>query len=279
MSRSILTSRRRFALGGVDEIERRLLPTLTVGPVPTLTVQEGQTLSTQIQASEPAVFSLDEAPAGMTISPAGQLDWTPPNQEQDDRVTVRATTCQDAATVTFRVFVFDPAPVIAMGGNQDLPSGGSLSRSGSFTTFSGNTYVGMVNYGDGSGFVPLVLNPDSTFALSHQYDSPGNHQVVVVIDDSQDGQGQAFFNVQVASVDAPVAPVGTGFSRPVVSTPQLSSSGSSVPAGATTTSQASAGAMSERGQGGTVRAAAPPLVFQPHGPLFHHLKRGLRWHR
>jgi hypothetical protein len=71
---------------------------------------------------------------------------------------------------------------------------GSLwSGSGSFTDadFAGHTFTATVNYGDGSGTVPLTLN-GATFTLSHDYTTILSHctiTVTVTDNDGVSGQG------------------------------------------------------------------------------------------
>ena len=70
---------------------------------------------------------------------------------------------------------------------------GVFSGSGSFTDpdFAGHTFTATVNYGDGSGTVPLTLN-GASFTLSHDYTtilSQCTITVTVTANDGLSGQG------------------------------------------------------------------------------------------
>lgn len=67
---------------------------------------------------------------------------------------------------------------------------------GSFTDSGSDTWVGTVNYGDGSGDLPLTLNPDKTFDLSHSYSANGAYSVLVSIDDG-DSIGSLSFTIGI----------------------------------------------------------------------------------
>jgi hypothetical protein len=72
----------------------------------------------------------------------------------------------------------------------------ALARTGPFADRSAHTWVATVNYGDGAS-VPLALNADKTFALSHLYRAPGDHSVTVTVSDDDGTSGQARFVVHL----------------------------------------------------------------------------------
>ena len=59
--------------------------------------------------------------------------------------------------------------------------------SGSFTDPGTDTWTAFVDYGDGTGIQPLVLNPDKSFALNHVYTRAGSFIVTVSINDGDYG--------------------------------------------------------------------------------------------
>ena len=102
--------------------------------------------------------------------------------------------------------VFDVPPQINAGINATIDQGTEFVRSGSFADPNPDSWTATVDYGDGSGVQPLVLNPDKTFTLDHTYTTPGNYVVGVTIIDSQGGQGHGYFAVQVQTPSTPNPP-------------------------------------------------------------------------
>jgi HD-GYP domain-containing protein (c-di-GMP phosphodiesterase class II) len=75
----------------------------------------------------------------------------------------------------------DQPPVVTV--NAELALLGELSGSGSFTdtNLAGHTFTATVNYGDGTGTVPLVLDHQS-FTLSHRYNTlVGHYRITVTV--------------------------------------------------------------------------------------------------
>ena len=60
-----------------------------------------------------------------------------------------------------------------------------------------------MNYGDGSGAMPLTLEPDGTFELSHEYADNGVYTVTVTINDGT-ASGTDTVLVTVSNVDPTV---------------------------------------------------------------------------
>jgi hypothetical protein len=76
---------------------------------------------------------------------------------------------------------------------------------GSFTDLGSDVWIATVDYGDGSGVLPLSLNPDKTFDLSHSYSSNGAYSVSIEIDDGDD-VGSLSFTVGIfVSTGGPVS--------------------------------------------------------------------------
>ncbi|MDX2038441.1 MAG: PKD domain-containing protein [Isosphaeraceae bacterium] len=91
------------------------------------------------------------------------------------------------------------SPVVDAGADATLVEKFPFATQGSFTDLDSDLWTAEVDYGDGSGFVPLAINPitfqevgdeyvrtaTATFDLEHVYESPGTYIVRVrVIDDS-----------------------------------------------------------------------------------------------
>jgi ELWxxDGT repeat protein len=66
-------------------------------------------------------------------------------------------------------------------------SGLRFTLAGAFSDPDSDAWTASVNYGDGSGEVPLALNPDRTFSLSHRYDRAGQYPVTVTVRDADGG--------------------------------------------------------------------------------------------
>ena len=80
------------------------------------------------------------------------------------------------------------APVVSAGGDVTVDEGSVFAQSGSFTDPGANTWTATVNYGDGGGVQPLVLNANKTFALSHTYADNGSFTVTVTVTDDDGGR-------------------------------------------------------------------------------------------
>ena len=63
-----------------------------------------------------------------------------------------------------------------------VSEGSVFTGIGSFTDSDADgPWTATVNYGDGSGDQPLVLNPDKTFALQHLYLDSGSDAITVTV--------------------------------------------------------------------------------------------------
>lgn len=109
----------------------------------------------------------------------------------------------DARTVTVR----NVAPVVTPGQGATIDEGGTFATTGTFTDPGLDIWAVTVDYGDGSGVRPLVLNSDGTFDLSHAYADDGEYTVTVRVDDGDGGVGTATLTVTARNV-APVADAG-----------------------------------------------------------------------
>ena len=99
---------------------------------------------------------------------------------------------------TTQVAVGDVAPLVDAGPDAAFDEGGTLASAGSFIDPGTDTWTATVDYGDGSGVQPLVLNPDKTFDLSHPYPVDGIYVVTVTVTDDDGGVGADTMQVTVA---------------------------------------------------------------------------------
>jgi hypothetical protein len=112
------------------------------------------------------------------------------------------------ATATVTVTVLNEAPQVDAGDNTTLNEGDTFGGVGRFTDPGSETWTATVNYGDGSGTLPLALNPDKTFSLSHVYADSGLYTVTVTVTDSHGGVGSGSLTVTVGNVSPTAAFTG-----------------------------------------------------------------------
>ena len=106
-----------------------------------------------------------------------------------------------------------PATATA-GVNSPFSLGGSVSAPGGDANFAAAT----VNFGDGTGNLPLTINPDGTFTLSHTYTAPSApstpYQILVTVPDFNGAAGTATVAVTAVANTLEVAtfnPTTSGF--------------------------------------------------------------------
>ena len=93
------------------------------------------------------------------------------------------------------------APTVAELATATINEGDTYSTTGSFADpDAGDSWTATVNYGDGSGNQPLVLNADKTFDLSHVYAVHGGFDVTVTVTDSTGLTGTQTTQVTVNNV-------------------------------------------------------------------------------
>ena len=119
----------------------------------------------------------------------------------------------ESDTDTAEVTVLNIAPTVDAGAGARINEGDTFSGSGSFADPGADTWIAIVDYGDGSGVQPLPLT-GNTFALSHTYADNGDYTIEVCVTDDDDGTGCDSLTVTVLNVAptvgaiiAPVDPV------------------------------------------------------------------------
>lgn len=135
--------------------------------------------------------------------------------EDDDAFTISVSVDDDGDVIsvdTALVTVNNITPSISIG-SSIVDENRLYESSGFFTDPGSDTWTATVNYGDGSGNLPLVLNPDMTFDLSHSYSTNGAYSVLVEINDTADTGSLSFtVGIFVSSGGA-----GSGFNSPTPS--------------------------------------------------------------
>ncbi|MFO0953950.1 MAG: PKD domain-containing protein [Isosphaeraceae bacterium] len=97
------------------------------------------------------------------------------------------------------ILVENAPPHVEVGDGAYLVEGGALARVGGFTDPGGDSVSVTVDYGDGSGTLPLTLNPDGTFLLDHPYQEDGAFIVTVTLTDSEGASTSETIDVSVAN--------------------------------------------------------------------------------
>lgn len=78
-------------------------------------------------------------------------------------------------------------------------SAGPRPRLTALTDPGADSWVALVDYGDGNGPQPLKINPSGKFQLQHKYLAPGTYRVTVTILDDDGGIGTDSFLVTIPS--------------------------------------------------------------------------------
>jgi hypothetical protein len=116
----------------------------------------------------------------------------------------------ESAVVSSTFTVVNVAPIVDAGdASASMNEGGTLSRAGSFSDPGPDSWSATVDYGDGTGSMPLVLAPNKAFSLSHQYTNDGVFTVTVTVSDGEGGSGTDQIAVKVYNV-LPTVNAGAG---------------------------------------------------------------------
>jgi len=101
---------------------------------------------------------------------------------------------------TTTVVVDNVAPIVALDDIAPIDEGGTASAAGTFADVgTADTHTATIDWGDGSGAVPLTLG-DGTFSAQHTYVDNGTYPVEVCVTDDDDGETCATKDAGVANV-------------------------------------------------------------------------------
>ncbi len=137
-------------------------------------------------------------------SPTATHTW---NDDYTGTVRVEVDDGQATDTDTATVTVNNVDPLVNAGLAATIDEGSLFTGSGSFTDPGADTWKATVDYGDGTGVRPVVLNPDKTFSLAHIYadDDPSgtpwdDYTVTVTVTDDDGGIHSDTLTVTVDNV-------------------------------------------------------------------------------
>jgi PKD repeat protein len=186
-------------------------PTITLGNAPA-SGPEGSPVSFSASASSPAAHAVltyrwSVTDNGTAFALPGNVDvssptltFTPP----DNGAYVVSLMVSDqygmSENVTSDLTVTNVTPTVT------LSSTGTLAVANSVVTATGlasdpganDALTATIDYGDGSGVVPLALNPaDHSFIFSHAYKTAGSYNVKVMVTDKDGASATATYHVDV----------------------------------------------------------------------------------
>ncbi|MEM7000739.1 MAG: PKD domain-containing protein, partial [Pseudomonadota bacterium] len=191
-------------------------PAVDAGP--DASIQEGQNFSSAGQFVDPddntwtATVDYGEGAGPQPLTLNADKTFSLDNvYEQDGVYTVTVTVSDDAggsASDTATVTVGNVAPIADAGPDSQLVEGDTLISSGAFVDQGVlDTHTATVDYGEGAGPQPLVLNADGTFSLSNLYEEDGTYTVTVAVTDNAGGVGSDTATIIVQNAD-PVVEAG-----------------------------------------------------------------------
>jgi len=106
--------------------------------------------------------------------------------DQDNNTLVYNTFYSNKFFIEGGQFYSDPV-VISSIPDSTLNRGDTYQQDSSFIDVnpSATSWSGTVDYGDGSGPQTLLLNPDKTFSLNHQYNTVGTYTMIITVTNDQ----------------------------------------------------------------------------------------------
>lgn len=134
------------------------------------------------------------APTGTgatTVAPGGVRAGQPGAAGSQPAGSVPATSPGTATAVA--------PPVVDAGPFTNTQVGGTYVSAGTVTTSTPGTLTGSVNYGDGTGDQPLVVQ-DHSFKLTHAYTAVGTYTIIVQVVDARGATGTGYTEVNVKNI-------------------------------------------------------------------------------
>ena len=213
--------------------------------------------ATDVDAGEVLSFSLVAAPAGATLSPQGQLDWTAPDGPASANFTVRVTDRAGASSQrSFNAVVANLPPQVTASGAATANPGQPYSLTLAYVDVGADAVSSwFIDWGDGSS----STLPGTQVTVTHVFTNPGKDSLVSVRAQDDDGLWAAVpltVRVLALPVTPPPAPPPAvvpqpGPVNPPTSSPIPSWAGFGDPADAA----AAAGAASAAGLAGSSGSA------------------------
>ena len=178
------------------------------GVATTITLNLDVFRGTQVVASEAGIETVS-----LTFQPADDGDYN---------IVLTATSDSGQTDITTQtISVANVDPIFEAGANEFLPpaAAGVFSRSLSFEDPGEDTWIGTVDFGDGSPTQDLAIDQVlKTFDLGHTYAADGTFTVRIDVSDEDGGSSSDTFDVQVQRNTPPTANddlVTTGESTPL----------------------------------------------------------------
>jgi hypothetical protein len=95
------------------------------------------------------------------------------------------------------VTVNNVPPRLFLGGAEVIRAGEVMHHTSHFTDPGADTFTAIVDYGDGSGPQPLLIQPGQQLPFEHRYTRPGQYRITVMVLDDDGGQVTDSFVVTV----------------------------------------------------------------------------------
>ncbi|MBI1881727.1 MAG: cadherin-like domain-containing protein [Chloroflexi bacterium] len=178
-------------------------PPVVTANQPVVTVEEGQaaTNSGTMSDVDGDLVTLNASVGTVVGNGNGTWSWnftTSDGPAESQTVTIFADDSKGGISqTTFELEVNNVVPTVNAGPDVSINRGVTFTGSGSFTDPGADNWTATVDYGDGSGVQPLVLNPDKTFLLSHTYTNDDSYTVMVTVTDDDGGTESDTLVVQV----------------------------------------------------------------------------------
>jgi PKD repeat protein len=178
-------------------------------PIPDATVDEGSILSTDVLFTDPGGSEWTIIANMGDGSPVKEFSLSTPgitfdHVYADDGMYQAMIIVDDNAggtdNTSFTVTVLNIAPVVDAGSDIITDEGDEFTRTGEFSDPGVDNWDATIDYGDGSGVLPLTLNPDKHFSFSHVYSDNGLYTVIVTVTDDDGATGSDTVDVTVNNI-------------------------------------------------------------------------------
>ena len=190
-------------------------PTFDIGP--NVGMDEGTVFKTVRTLTDPGAdtwtgtvdYGDGSEPLGIKVGDEGEFKLQHAYVDDGTYLCVVTLTDDDgvATTETVEIVVSNKVPLVTAGKDVAIDEGSTFAPEdmGTFSDPGADEWTATVDYGDGEGPQPLVLNEDKTFLLNHPYIDNGDYTVTVEVTDDDGGVGVDTLVVAVANVDPVVA--------------------------------------------------------------------------